>query len=83
MPRSTNFLLTAAARTLKIKDIFKMGEDAAWEQFVAIRFADNNGEATALHVAALIRTFSRPARNGSAVVPEALLGYVRHDLRQP
>jgi len=41
MPRSTNFLLTAAARTLKIKDIFKMGEEKAWEQFVAIRFADN------------------------------------------
>jgi len=45
MPRSTNFLLTAAARTLKIKDIFKMGEEKAWEQFVSIRFADNNGEA--------------------------------------
>ena len=45
MPRSTNFLLTAAARTLKIKDIFKMGEQKAWEQFVSIRFADNDGEA--------------------------------------
>ncbi len=40
-----HFLLSAAARTLKIKDIFKMGEQKAWEQFVAIRFANNNGEA--------------------------------------
>ena len=49
MPRSTNFLLTAAARTLKIKDIFKMGEEKAWEKFVSIRFADNNGEAVDRH----------------------------------
>jgi len=45
MTKQTPFLLTAAARTLKLKDVYKMGEQKAWEQFVAIRFAANNGEA--------------------------------------
>jgi len=45
MPRQTLFLLTAATRTLKLKDVYKMGEQKAWEQFVAIRFAANDGEA--------------------------------------
>jgi len=39
-----HFLLSAAARTLKLKSIYKMGEDAAWETFKAVRFADNGGE---------------------------------------
>ena len=45
MTQRTNFLLTAAARTLKLKDVYKMGEQKAWEQFKAIRFSANGGEA--------------------------------------
>ena len=40
-----HFLLSAAARTLKIKSIYKMGEDAAWDTFKSIRFAANGGDA--------------------------------------
>lgn len=40
-----HFLLTAAARTLKLKDIFRMSDDEAHARFVAIRFADNGGAA--------------------------------------
>ena len=38
-----HFLLTAAARTLSLKSIFRMSDDQAHETFTAIRFADNGG----------------------------------------
>jgi len=40
-----HFLLTAAARTLSLKSIFRMSDDEAHETFTAIRFADNGGAA--------------------------------------
>jgi len=40
-----HFLLTAAARTLSLKAIFRMSDDEAHGTFQAIRFADNNGAA--------------------------------------
>jgi transposase-like protein len=40
-----HFLLSAAARTLSLKAIFRMTEDEAHATFAAIRFAANNGEA--------------------------------------
>jgi len=40
-----HFLLTAAARTLSLKSIFRMSDDEARETFTAIRFADNGGAA--------------------------------------
>lgn len=40
-----HFLLTAAARTLNLKSIFRMSDDQAHETFVAIRFSDNGGAA--------------------------------------
>ena len=40
-----HFLLTAAARTLSLKAIFRMSDDEAHETFTAIRFADNGGAA--------------------------------------
>ncbi len=42
---SQHFLLTAAARTLSLKGIFRMSDDEAHETFTAIRFADNGGAA--------------------------------------
>jgi len=42
---SQHFLLTAAARTLNLKGIFRMSDDEAHETFTAIRFADNGGAA--------------------------------------
>ena len=39
-----HFLLSAAARTLSLKTVFKMGEDAAYEAFRMMRWPD--GEAT-------------------------------------
>ena len=40
-----HFLLTAAARTLNLKAIFRMTDDEAHARFVAIRFAANEGKA--------------------------------------
>lgn len=40
-----HFLLSAKARTLSLKAIFRMSDDEAHASFVAIRFADNGGEA--------------------------------------
>jgi len=40
-----HFLLSAAARTLKLKDIYRMSDDEAFKAFAAIRFAENGGEA--------------------------------------
>jgi transposase-like protein len=40
-----HFLLTAAARTLKLRDIYRMSDDEAFKAFTAIRFAENGGEA--------------------------------------
>jgi hypothetical protein len=38
------FLLSAASRTLKIKEILRMGEDKAYEKFCKIRWAETQGE---------------------------------------
>lgn len=40
-----HFLLSAKARTLSLKAVFRMSDDEAHEVFQAIRFADNGGEA--------------------------------------
>ena len=40
-----HFLLTAAARSLSLKAIFRMSDDEAHATFTAIRFADNGGAA--------------------------------------
>lgn len=40
-----HFLLSAAARTLSLKAVFRMGEDKAYETFRAMRWADTDGEA--------------------------------------
>ena len=40
-----HFLLSKAARTLKLKNIYRMSDDEAFGMFTQIRFAENNGEA--------------------------------------
>ncbi len=40
-----HFLLTAAARTLSLKAVFRMGEDKAYETFRRIRWANTDGDA--------------------------------------
>ncbi len=40
-----HFLLSAAARTLSLKAVFRMGEDKAYETFRAMRWADTDGDA--------------------------------------
>jgi transposase-like protein len=40
-----HFLLTAAARTLSLKAVFKMGEDKAYETFCQLRWPETDGEA--------------------------------------
>lgn len=40
-----HFLLSAAARTLSLKAVFKMGEDAAYEAFRKMRWPETDGEA--------------------------------------
>jgi len=41
---SQHFLLTAASRTLSLKDIYKAGEEAAFNTFKSLRWASTNGE---------------------------------------
>ena len=40
-----HFLLSAAARTLSLKAVFRMGEDAAYRTFCELRWADTGGDA--------------------------------------
>jgi len=40
-----HFLLSAAARTLSLKAVFKMGEDKAYDAFCAMRWPETDGEA--------------------------------------
>ncbi|RVQ67027.1 IS1595 family transposase [Croceicoccus ponticola] len=40
-----HFLLSAKARTLSLKAIFRMGEDAAYRTFCELRWPENQGEA--------------------------------------
>lgn len=40
-----HFLLSAASRTLKLKDIYKAGEEAAYRKFCEIRWPETDGEA--------------------------------------
>ena len=40
-----HFLLSAAARTLSVKEIYKAGEEAAYETFCKLRWSETNGEA--------------------------------------
>lgn len=40
-----HFLLSAAARTISLKAVFKMGEDKAYETFCHMRWAETDGEA--------------------------------------
>ncbi|MGV8834012.1 MAG: IS1595 family transposase [Devosia sp.] len=42
---AAHFLLLAAARTLSLREIYKSGEEAAYETFKRIRWAENAGEA--------------------------------------
>lgn len=42
---SQHFLLSAASRTLKLKDIYRAGEEAAYRKFCELRWPGTNGEA--------------------------------------
>lgn len=42
---SQHFLLSAAARTLSLRDIYKGGEDKAYETFRKMRWSETDGEA--------------------------------------
>lgn len=44
MTMAQHFLLRAKARTLKLKAIYRMSDDEAFEAFREIRFAENHGE---------------------------------------
>jgi transposase-like protein len=45
MQMAQHFLLSAASKTLKLKDIYQGGEDAAYAKFCALRWPENDGEA--------------------------------------
>ena len=44
MTMTVHFLLSAAARTLSLREIYKGGEDAAYETFKTLRWAETDGE---------------------------------------
>lgn len=39
-----HFLLSAKARTLSLRSVFAMGEEAAYETFCKLRWADTGGQ---------------------------------------
>ena len=39
-----HFLLSAAARTLKLRDVYRMSDEEAFKAFTAIRFSENGGD---------------------------------------
>jgi transposase-like protein len=41
---ANHFLLSAAARTLKLRDVYAAGEDGAFKTFCTLRWPDTNGE---------------------------------------
>lgn len=45
MTMAQHFLLSAAAKTLKLKDIYVAGEEKAYEAFRTIRWPETGGEA--------------------------------------
>ena len=45
MTMAQHFLLSAKARTLSLKTVFRMGEDAAYGLFCEMRWPDTEGEA--------------------------------------
>lgn len=44
-----HFLLSAASRTTSLREIYKAGEDAAYQTFCGMRWPDRNGEAVCPH----------------------------------
>jgi len=41
---ATPFHLTAAARTISLRDVYKNGDDAAWTMFKQMRWPENDGK---------------------------------------
>ncbi|MBL8567166.1 MAG: IS1595 family transposase [Hyphomicrobiaceae bacterium] len=41
---ATHFLLQAKARTIRLRDVFAMGEDKAWDLFKQLRWPENDGK---------------------------------------
>ena len=52
-PMSQHFLISPAARTLSLRDIMQMSDEAAHARFVAIRFAANNSKPFCPHCGVL------------------------------
>src|SRR5438105_14866920 len=52
-PMSQHFLISPAARTLSLRDIMRMSDEAAHDRFVAIRFAANNSKPFCPHCGVL------------------------------
>jgi hypothetical protein len=63
-----HFLLSSAARSLSIKEIYKAGEDAAYKAFCDIRWASTGGDAVCPVVAAVMPIQS-PHGASSSVAP--------------
>ncbi len=60
-----HFLLSAQARTLSLKEIYKGGEDKAYQAFKKLRWAATDGNPSAV---ALTITKSTPAASSSALL---------------
>ena len=61
-----HFLLSAAARTLSLKAIYKAGEAAAHETFCKMRWPETDGEAVCPDCGCFETTRSPPAASSSA-----------------
>ena len=75
--KGTHFLLQAKARTLSLRDIYKNGEDAAFDLFKQMRWPETKGEPVCPKSAASIPTKSRLAASSSVATPVAITSSAR------
>ena len=79
-----HFLLSAAARTLSLRSIYRMSDDEAFEAFKAIRFSENGGEAFWPRVRMLRSLLPRqPPQVEVPGLRQAVLPDFGHHLRLP
>ena len=63
---SQHFLLTAAARTLSLSAVARMSDEEAHAKFVAIRWADNDGQPYCLKCGCVkVYTYATRPKGGS------------------
>lgn len=68
MAHGSHFLLSAKARTLSLKTVFTMGEEAAYKVFCEMRWPETDGEAVCPRCSC-VETYDIATRASSSALP--------------